>query len=436
MRNRNHTTLGLTAAALLAACSAARALAVMPEVIYGEDDRHDLYESAVSPQLREAARSTGALLKKSDIGVDPADGTFSKLPGETYGEALNLCASEPFREQPNPAFCSGFLVGEDLFVTAGHCMETQADCESIAFVFDFNVDIAGKDPTRVANRDVYSCKRLISRSLGETSQSDFAVVQLDRKVTGRTPLKFRRAGKIDDREAIAVIGHPAGLPTKVAAGANVRTNVEGAFFVANLDTYGGNSGSAVLNAETFEVEGILVRGEEDFVERNGCRVSNVCTNDACRGEDVTRSTEFAPFVTDPDEPQRPTRELTVDEQNLDVAIPDGDQTGASVALEVSGENGKLAGVSVHVKVAHEYVGDLELVLVHPDGTRVVLQDQTGGNAQNLDVTFGDDGLSIPGLVALRGKDAVGTWKLTARDLAATDAGKITAVTLKAKVFAD
>lgn len=436
MRIRNHTKLGFAAAALLSAFTAARALAVIPEVIYGDDDRLDLFEPGVSSQLKEAARATGALLKKSDIGIDPADSTVCTLPGEKFGDALNLCPSEPFRDQPNPAFCSGFLVGEDLFVTAGHCIETQSDCESIAFVFGFNVDTAGKDATRVATSDVYGCKRLITRSLGAASQTDYAVVQLDRKVTDRTPLKFRRTGKIDDQQGIVVIGHPAGLPTKVAAGANVRTNAEDAFFVANLDTYGGNSGSAVLNAATYEVEGILVRGEEDFVQRNGCRVSNICTNDACRGEDVTRATEFAPFVTDPDEPQRPTRTLTVDEQNLDVAIPDDDQAGASVALEVSGENGKLASVSIRVKVAHDYVGDLELALVHPDGTRVVLQDQSGGNAQNLDVTFGDDGLIIPGLLALRGKDAVGTWKLVARDLAATDAGKITAVTLKAKVFAD
>jgi len=66
--------------------------------------------------------------------------------------------------------------------------------------------------------------------------------------------------------------------------------------VANLDTFGGNSGSAVFNAETGEVEGILVRGENDYVwsDENGsrCRVPQQCTNDACRGEDVTRITNI------------------------------------------------------------------------------------------------------------------------------------------------
>jgi hypothetical protein len=43
----------------------------------------------------------------------------------------------------------------------------------------------------------------------------------------------------------------------------------------------------VFNARNGLIEGILVRGEVDYVSRNGCRLSNVCADDACRGEDVT-----------------------------------------------------------------------------------------------------------------------------------------------------
>ena len=46
-----------------------------------------------------------------------------------------------------------------------------------------------------------------------------------------------------------------------------------------------------INETTGEVEGILVRGETDFVYKNSCRVSNVCADDGCRGEDVTRITD-------------------------------------------------------------------------------------------------------------------------------------------------
>jgi V8-like Glu-specific endopeptidase len=88
---------------------------------------------------------------------------------------------------------------------------------------------------------------------------------------------------------VLVIGHPTGLPTKLADGAVIRSLKE-TYFIANLDTYGGNSGSAVFDANSGLVEGILVRGEQDYVRSSsGCLASNVCRNDGCRGEDVTYS---------------------------------------------------------------------------------------------------------------------------------------------------
>ena len=89
-----------------------------------------------------------------------------------------------------------------------------------------------------------------------------------------------------------VIGHPSGLPTKIANRAYVRSNSHAAFFQANLDTYGGNSGSAVFDALTGVVEGILVRGERDYIydyDRR-CMISKKCPDDGCRGEDVSRIT--------------------------------------------------------------------------------------------------------------------------------------------------
>ena len=83
----------------------------------------------------------------------------------------------------------------------------------------------------------------------------------------------------------------------MAAGANIRKSVHRNFFVANLDTYAGNSGSPVFNTDTGLIEGILVRGEQDFVfTQAGCYLSNACPSDGCRGEDVTRVQWALPFV--------------------------------------------------------------------------------------------------------------------------------------------
>ena len=104
---------------------------------------------------------------------------------------------------------------------------------------------------------------------------------------------MRTSGKISGRARLFVIGHPCGLPQKYAPGAKVRDNTPAPFFVANLDTYGGNSGSPVFNATSYKVEGILVRGENDFVTNGTCYVSLVCPTTGCRGEDVTRASIWA-----------------------------------------------------------------------------------------------------------------------------------------------
>jgi hypothetical protein len=121
-------------------------------------------------------------------------------------------------------------------------------------------------------------------------------VRLDRPVVGRTPVRLRGSGKVKSDERVFVIGHPCGLPQKLARGARVRNNTHAAYFVANLDTYGGNSGSPVFNGGSYQLEGILVRGQKDFVKAGSCYVSLVYPTTGSGGEDVTRTTEWAPSV--------------------------------------------------------------------------------------------------------------------------------------------
>ena len=96
---------------------------------------------------------------------------------------------------------------------------------------------------------------------------------------------------------MVVIGYPSGLPTKIADQAQVRTNKHRNFFVANLDTFGGNSGSPVINKSSGLVEGILVRGESDYKYNRvrGRFENNVCVDSGCRGEDVTKISSIHRF---------------------------------------------------------------------------------------------------------------------------------------------
>lgn len=274
-----------------------QALRDTQEVIYGVDDRVDIFE-VTDAALLEDADCLVALFDAGDV-TDNGDGT-STLTTSNFGASRNLCVGEPFRDQPTGAFCSGFLVAPDLVATAGHCVDppNTPAIENIRFVFGFKMVDAGTGPPPIANGEIYSGAQVVGRELDQ-SGSDWALVRLDRPVAGHRPAPIRRRRRIGSSANVHVIGHPVGLPAKLAAGASVRDNTPSPFFVANLDTYGGNSGSPVFNSRTHMVEGILVRGERDFVSSGSCNVSFVCPTTGCRGEDVTRITKLVGLIPPP-----------------------------------------------------------------------------------------------------------------------------------------
>lgn len=267
------------------------ALKKKQKAIYGVDDRLDIYQITDTSILSDAD-SVVSLFTATKV-VDNGNGT-STLQTQNFGISRNLCLTESFRDQPVGAFCSGFLVAPDIIATAGHCVDT-SNVTNTRFIFGFQMLDASTARSVISNTEIYQGIAIIGRQeVGDGA--DWALVRIDRPVLNHGIAKIRRVGNVPDVQAIHVIGHPVGLPTKVAGNAIVRDNSPGAFFVANLDTYGGNSGSPVFNSETHEVEGILVRGETDFVLNGACMVSLVCPNSGCGGEECTRTTEFSGLV--------------------------------------------------------------------------------------------------------------------------------------------
>ncbi len=254
-----------------------------PLVIYGADNRLEIHQEP-DVSKRELARSVIAVLPSAALqSKDPGN---ALVTGEKFGQMFNLCPKERFVDQLAPAYCTGFLVADNIMVTAGHCVQEADFCKDARFIFDFSIDNAARDPNAIKSMDVYSCRRVVYDQI-DAQGADFALVELDRPVVGRTPLRLaNQAPKVGD--SVFVIGHPAGLPAKIAGDAQVRKNTAG-FFTANLDTYGGNSGSPVFIEGTNEVAGVLVRGDQDFMRhrRGTCNVSVRCRNELCRGEDVT-----------------------------------------------------------------------------------------------------------------------------------------------------
>ena len=287
--------------------------------IYGRDNRIELFDA--SSETRRLADSVVSLWQSADIKYNSVDKTFS-LTTTNFGDDLNLCPGERFREQPRgPGLCSGSLVGRDLIMTAGHCVANQAECDALKIVFGFafkEISFAG-DPTEIGAKDVYSCKKIVAHSTGDTPGVDYALIQLDRKVAGHKPLPINRSHNLIAGDKVMVIGHPKSLPLKIAAGGTVRIVSPLDYFVTDLDTFAGNSGSPVFNAATGRIEGILIGGGEDFIQTpSGCVTVATNPQNGGVGEYVTAISALESFMPKPAKGNKST-EIPF----LDVKMPIG-----------------------------------------------------------------------------------------------------------------
>ncbi len=118
------------------------------------------------------------------------------------------------------------------------------------------------------------------------------------------------------------------------------------------------------------------------------------------------------------------------EQSLSpaLAIPDNNTTGVTSTMNFA-QTGLVASVRVAVNITHTWKGDLEVSLIAPDGTTVILHNRTGSSTDNVITEYPDLTASAQSLAVLNGKQINGAWKLKVRDLAAADVGTLNSWTL-------
>lgn len=140
--------------------------------------------------------------------------------------------------------------------------------------------------------------------------------------------------------------------------------------------------------------------------------------------------------------------------NVSTPIPDLGTVDVPVSVP---NTGSITDVNVKVRLNHTFDGDLDIKLVHPDGTVIPLSNRRGGSGDNFGTgpndcsgapTVFDDAAAanISGgiapfaasfkpespLAALNGKGSNGTWKLRLSDAAALDTGTVGCVQLEIK----
>ena len=253
----------------------------------GLDRRRDFWEIQDPTQLA-VTNSVVALVAPTHY-AENADGLH--LTGPSLGEFKHLCSDQVYFDQPVAAFCSGFVVGPDLIVTAGHCVESPVALPGIRIVFGYRRTRTARKfqiQTDIPKRDVYKISQIVEKKRNDNG-SDYALVKVDRKIRDHLPLPLDFDDPVVENDELYAIGFPTGLPMKLADQAFVRSVSPDGYFVSNLDTFSGNSGSPVLRAHSLEVVGILVRGGTDYTaKRDYCQVAFVCPEEqGCRGEDST-----------------------------------------------------------------------------------------------------------------------------------------------------
>lgn len=259
------------------------------ESIYGADSRHPIAEGDKS--LQEIAKSVAAQV--SDRNLVFKDDHISKYSVGNVGDIYNLCNEENFRSDPALSDCTGTLIGNDLILTAKHCLREISDCSSKKWIFNYENRSIKYESGEIEfnNNDIYSCKEIVQ---GRGNQNlDYVFVRLDRKVSNTRPLLLNTIKKVPVSKNLKIVGFPLGAPKMYVDDFKVLKESE-ISYVLNSDTFSGNSGSPVIDATTKLVVGMIIAGEKDlkYDVFQSCNHYKKCLDNKCTGETALKSTSI------------------------------------------------------------------------------------------------------------------------------------------------
>ena len=122
------------------------------------------------------------------------------------------------------------------------------------------------------------------------------------------------------------------------------------------------------------------------------------------------------------------------ETSLNLPIPDGVAANSPGDALVVGVNvtevATISDVNFNIDISHEYIGDLVIIIQHPDLTQAVVYNRNCQSQINLDITFDDEAATaiacesptigtyksnLNSLSNFNGKDAAGVWYIAILD---------------------
>ncbi len=234
--------------------------------------------------LKNAA-SVAIVVERSKLHA-LTDSLYQLDVGATLGELYSLCPGEPFSGQPVIGVGTAFVVGENTMMTAAHVFEGNLHDYVIIFGFEM-VNQVGAYEKIIHRRDVF----FPAKAEASREDLDLVLFRVDRPLN-RSPFSLSLKSGLKKGTPVYMIGHPTGLPKKVALNASILSSDNAGFYYTTLDSFQGNSGSPVFDLETNEVIGVLVSGMVDYAWNGSCNYSALCKPPYCLGEKVIRINGF------------------------------------------------------------------------------------------------------------------------------------------------
>jgi V8-like Glu-specific endopeptidase len=277
-------------------------------LIVGTDDRSELHEGGLfdtDPTWMHLGRSVPALVGSGKLVKEGSQWQLTTLPG------LNFCPGERYREQKEAAECTAALVGDDLILTAHHCIDDPTmggdllPHRKVVFGFVLSIPSAVTQGRTTFNDDeVYTPVSVVAHGIG--GGQDWAVVRLDRRVHAR----YKRL-QIADYEPtfstnpamatqVYLVGYGLGKPGKISReGFTVLAGHPS--FRAVIEAFPANSGSPLIDKATHKIVGVLSSGAQDTVWDEGaqCFRHFVCPPDVLCNYVFQRTSLFRDLVAQP-----------------------------------------------------------------------------------------------------------------------------------------
>jgi hypothetical protein len=265
------------------------------EVVYATDDRLELYLAPTEALRRFGEESVVALVDDSALSDLPGGDPRALFASASLVERRGLCDTAPFAEQPAAVSCSGVLVGDDLVLTAGHCVRN-LDCAALHLVFGYYYESAGQ-PSPIDVDDVYRCAGVPTFAVPSLlDRVDYGFIRLDRPVSSRQrPASLAlEPVPVDPAAALHAFAFSGGIPLKLETSLPVLDPRAHAldYFVTALDAFEGGSGGPVIRDDGMVV-GLLSGGNGDYQETSaGCLAVSVLPESA-GGERVSYAFQAA-----------------------------------------------------------------------------------------------------------------------------------------------